>query len=76
MKLCRVVHGMGLRYRLHVANLPGKPDLVFRSKTRGNFHARMFLASPQESHACQAPKIEAGFLAAKIGGKQATGFTQ
>lgn len=25
----RVVHGMGFRYRLHVAKLPGKPDLVF-----------------------------------------------
>jgi len=25
----RIVHGMGYRYRLHVAKLPGKPDLVF-----------------------------------------------
>ena len=25
----RMVHGMGYRYRLHVAALPGKPDLVF-----------------------------------------------
>ncbi|HWB85878.1 MAG TPA: very short patch repair endonuclease [Bryobacteraceae bacterium] len=25
----RLIHGMGYRYRLHVANLPGKPDLVF-----------------------------------------------
>jgi DNA mismatch endonuclease (patch repair protein) len=25
----RLVHGMGFRYRLHVAHLPGKPDLVF-----------------------------------------------
>ena len=24
----RLVHGMGFRYRLHVADLPGKPDLV------------------------------------------------
>ena len=24
----RLVHGMGLRYRLHVTKLPGKPDLV------------------------------------------------
>jgi DNA mismatch endonuclease (patch repair protein) len=24
-----LVHGMGYRYRLHVAKLPGKPDLVF-----------------------------------------------
>jgi len=25
----RLVHSMGYRYRLHVASLPGKPDLVF-----------------------------------------------
>lgn len=25
----RIAHGMGFRYRLHVAGLPGKPDLVF-----------------------------------------------
>jgi DNA mismatch endonuclease (patch repair protein) len=25
----RLVHGMGFRYRLHVPDLPGKPDLVF-----------------------------------------------
>jgi DNA mismatch endonuclease (patch repair protein) len=24
-----LVHGMGFRYRLHVPNLPGKPDMVF-----------------------------------------------
>jgi DNA mismatch endonuclease (patch repair protein) len=29
MLVRRLVHGMGFRYRLHVANLPGKPDLVF-----------------------------------------------
>lgn len=25
----RGLHGLGFRYRLHVRNLPGKPDLVF-----------------------------------------------
>lgn len=25
----RLVHAMGFRYRLHVASLPGSPDLVF-----------------------------------------------
>ena len=25
----RIVHAMGFRYRLHVPQLPGKPDLVF-----------------------------------------------
>jgi len=30
----RIVHGMGYRYRLHAKDLPGKPDLVFRSRKR------------------------------------------
>lgn len=28
----RLLHGLGYRYRLHVRTLPGKPDLVFRSR--------------------------------------------
>jgi len=31
MQVRRLVHGMGFRYRLHVASLPGKPDMVFPS---------------------------------------------
>jgi DNA mismatch endonuclease, patch repair protein len=30
----RLAHGMGFRYRLHDASLPGKPDLVFASRRR------------------------------------------
>jgi DNA mismatch endonuclease (patch repair protein) len=29
MTLRRALHGLGLRFRLHAASLPGKPDLVF-----------------------------------------------
>ena len=32
MKLRRLVHRMGFRYRLHVKALPGSPDLVFSSR--------------------------------------------
>ncbi len=32
MVVRRLVHGMGYRYRLHVANLPGKPDMVFPAR--------------------------------------------
>ena len=28
----RLVHGMGYRYRLHRADMPGKPDMVFGPK--------------------------------------------
>lgn len=30
MAVRRMIHAMGFRYRLHAADLPGKPDLVFR----------------------------------------------
>jgi DNA mismatch endonuclease, patch repair protein len=30
----RIVYSMGLRYRLHVAKLPGKPDLVFARRKK------------------------------------------
>jgi DNA mismatch endonuclease (patch repair protein) len=34
MKIRRLVHGMGYRYRLHRRDLPGKPDLVFASRRK------------------------------------------
>ena len=30
----QMVHGMGFRYRLHGKGLPGRPDLVFRSRRK------------------------------------------
>lgn len=34
MLVRRLVHRMGYRYRLHVRNLPGKPDMVFSSRAK------------------------------------------
>lgn len=34
MKVRRLAHGMGYRYRLHRRDLPGKPDLVFVSRRK------------------------------------------
>ena len=33
MKVRRLIHGMGYRYRLHDQSLPGKPDLVFMRRS-------------------------------------------
>ncbi|MGD0134224.1 MAG: very short patch repair endonuclease [Bryobacteraceae bacterium] len=33
----RTAHRLGLRYRLHLAELPGRPDLVFRGSKRAIF---------------------------------------
>jgi DNA mismatch endonuclease, patch repair protein len=34
MAVRRLVHGLGFRYRLHETDLPGCPDLVFRSRKK------------------------------------------
>ena len=33
----RMLHGLGYRYRLHARDLPGTPDLVFRSRRKAVF---------------------------------------
>lgn len=33
----RALHALGYRYRIHVRGLPGKPDLVFRSRKTAIF---------------------------------------
>ena len=34
MKVRRLLHGLGYRYRLHRKDLPGRPDLVFPSRRK------------------------------------------
>jgi len=34
LEVRRLMHSMGYRYRLHVKNLPGKPDIVFPGRGR------------------------------------------
>ncbi len=34
MTVRKLVHSLGFRYRLHVRDLPGRPDLVFRSRSK------------------------------------------
>lgn len=37
MAVRRLLHARGYRYRLHAANLPGKPDIVFSARRRAVF---------------------------------------
>lgn len=34
MRVRRLIHGMGYRYRLHARDLPGRPDIVFRPRRK------------------------------------------
>ena len=65
MTVRRLLHGMGLRYRLHGRGLPGKPDLVF-----GRAHAVLFVHGCfWHMHRCKygkpAPATNADFWARK-----------
>ena len=63
-----LVHRMGYRYRLHAKDLPGTPDLVFRSSRKAIFvHGCFWHQHPKRS--CRdgrAPKSNLGYWAGKL----------
>lgn len=68
--LRKAMHGLGFRYRLHVADLPGKPDLVFPKyraavMVHGCFwhrHDCKFATTPSSNGAFWATKFEQNVL--------------
>ncbi|MDY7011182.1 MAG: very short patch repair endonuclease [Planctomycetota bacterium] len=62
----RLIHGMGYRYRLHVRNLPGCPDIVFTSRRKVIFVHGCFW----HRHNCRlgdpVPQTRAAFWKAKL----------
>ncbi|KGU73277.1 DNA mismatch endonuclease Vsr [Burkholderia pseudomallei] len=68
MTVRRLVHAMGYRYRLHVKDLPGRPDLVFPRRQKAIFvhgcfwhrHPGCALARlPKSREEFWLPKLEA-----------------
>lgn len=60
-----LIHRMGFRFRLHGADLPGRPDLVFRSKRKVVFVHGCFW----HQHTCKrgiSPKTNPHFWATKL----------
>ena len=60
----RLVHRMGFRYRLHVADLPGKPDMVFPKLGKIVFVHGCFWH--QHPGCGRQPKSKLGFWASKL----------
>lgn len=67
MILRRALHALGLRYRLHDRSLPGKPDLVFRSRGAVIFVNGCFWHG-HDCHLFRWPGSRADFWRAKISG--------
>lgn len=65
MTIRRMVYAMGYRYRLHVKDLPGSPDLVFRRTKKVIFVHGCFW----HQHGCRQyrmPKTKQGFWEPKL----------
>ncbi|MGA7850583.1 MAG: very short patch repair endonuclease [Terriglobales bacterium] len=65
----RLVHRLGYRYRLHQADLPGRPDLVFRSRRKVVFVHGCFW----HGHKCRLgrmPKSRLDYWSPKITGNR------
>lgn len=65
MAVRSLVHGLGYRFRLHRADLPGKPDLVFPARSKVIFVHGCFW----HSHACKSglvPKSNRDFWLPKL----------
>jgi DNA mismatch endonuclease, patch repair protein len=66
MKLRRLVHGLGYRYRLHVGKLPGKPDLVFPGRRSAIFMHGCFWHRHPGCKLARLPKSKLDFWVEKL----------
>src|SRR6266850_2277211 len=64
------VSGAGIRYRLHVANLPGKPDLVFHRRKKVIFVHGCFWHMHKGCGKAGVPKTNRTFWLRKLDGNR------
>ncbi len=64
--LRRTLHRAGLRYRLHGTRLPGKPDVVLKSRRAAIFVHGCFWHRHEGCYWCSTPSSNADFWAAKF----------
>jgi DNA mismatch endonuclease (patch repair protein) len=78
MLVRRLVHGMGYRYRLHAADLPGKPDLVFRRRKRVIFvHGCFWHRHPDPAcKLARLPRSREEFWVAKLSSNRVRDLAQ
>jgi DNA mismatch endonuclease (patch repair protein) len=62
----RAAHALGLRFRLHRENLPGKPDLVFPRLRVALFVNGCFWHSHSECERARIPRSNVGYWKPKL----------
>ena len=71
MTVRSLVHSLGYRYRLHGKDLPGKPDMVFRSRKKVIFIHGCFWHRHRGCQKTSTPKSRVDFWTAKFEGNKA-----
>lgn len=66
----RFVHGLGFRYRLHPGDLPGKPDMVFKSRKKAMFIHGCFWHRHENCKLARLPKSRLDFWLPKLTGNK------
>ena len=66
MLVRRLVHSMGYRYRLHRADLPGKPDLVFPTARKAIFVHGCFWHQHERCRGAHVPRSNAAYWKPKL----------
>ena len=66
MVVRRLIHGLGYRYRLHQTDLPGRPDLVFRSRRKAIFVHGCFWHRHAKCKLARLPKSRLEFWKTKL----------
>jgi len=61
-----LVHSLGYRYRLYATDLPGKPDMVFRSRKKVIFIHGCFWHRHRGCQKASTPKSSVDFWIAKF----------
>ena len=66
MRVRRLLHGMGYRYRLHRGDLPGRPDLVFPSRRKVVFVNGCFWHLHEGCERVRVPSSNRDYWVAKL----------
>ena len=66
MRIRRLLFSLGYRYRLHVAALPGKPDIVFHGRRKAIFVHGCFWHRHEGCRRATVPEQNAEFWRRKI----------
>ncbi len=71
LALRRLLHRAGYRYRLHLKDVPGRPDLAFPRRRAAVFVHGCFWHGHDCARGARAPKANAAYWSAKIGRNRA-----